>query len=251
MAAPLFAAGCNQVFQLDETALAGDAAPGTDEDGDGVANTTDNCPGVFNPLQSDGDGDGVGDACDPHPAAAGDHIALVELFETSAYAFVPDQPASWQPGGGALTTTATPDTTDATLSVQKTVASPTLELGFTVLAYGTTTAHALDVTLAFPGNTGVCSTRGMATSDPLNEVVTMVNANNQYADVLASTVGANVPAMVVATREGAGTNGKCTLSATTLPIVSGPPCDFTNVTASIHVKGMQVALRYAILYEVR
>ena len=34
-----------------------------DSDGDGVADTEDNCPEVANPDQVDGDG--VGDACDP------------------------------------------------------------------------------------------------------------------------------------------------------------------------------------------
>jgi predicted extracellular nuclease len=36
----------------------------TDDDGDGVPEDIDNCPGVFNPDQLDGDADGAGDACD-------------------------------------------------------------------------------------------------------------------------------------------------------------------------------------------
>lgn len=46
-----------------------------DADGDGIADGSDNCPSVFNPVrpmdggsQADGDGDGTGDACDPCPA---------------------------------------------------------------------------------------------------------------------------------------------------------------------------------------
>jgi hypothetical protein len=35
-----------------------------DSDGDGVADSEDNCPGVPNPDQTDTDGDGKGDACD-------------------------------------------------------------------------------------------------------------------------------------------------------------------------------------------
>ncbi len=49
----------------------------TDADGDGFADTDDNCPRVFNPIrpidnfvQPDADGDGVGDPCDPTPLSA-------------------------------------------------------------------------------------------------------------------------------------------------------------------------------------
>jgi hypothetical protein len=49
----------------------------TDSDGDGIADATDDCPHVFNPVrpldqgaQADADEDGVGDACDPCPLDA-------------------------------------------------------------------------------------------------------------------------------------------------------------------------------------
>jgi hypothetical protein len=44
--------------------------PPSDRDGDGIADTVDNCPDTPNPQQYDEDGDGVGDACDncPHMA---------------------------------------------------------------------------------------------------------------------------------------------------------------------------------------
>jgi len=35
-----------------------------DTDGDGVPDSQDNCPGIFNPSQRDSDGDGIGDVCD-------------------------------------------------------------------------------------------------------------------------------------------------------------------------------------------
>ncbi len=51
----------------------------TDKDGDGVLDTADNCPTVFNPprpmsgaTQTDADGDGIGDACDKCPLATGE-----------------------------------------------------------------------------------------------------------------------------------------------------------------------------------
>jgi hypothetical protein len=38
-----------------------------DSDGDGVANSVDNCPNTSNPDQADTDGDGIGNVCDPTP----------------------------------------------------------------------------------------------------------------------------------------------------------------------------------------
>src|SRR5262249_10825198 len=50
----------------------------TDADGDGIPDTSDKCPLVFDPIrpvdngiQPDADGDGIGDACDPCPLDAG------------------------------------------------------------------------------------------------------------------------------------------------------------------------------------
>lgn len=40
---------------------------GNDLDGDGIPNTTDNCPCSSNPNQADSDHDGIGDACDNCP----------------------------------------------------------------------------------------------------------------------------------------------------------------------------------------
>jgi formylglycine-generating enzyme required for sulfatase activity len=38
-----------------------------DDDGDGVPNSQDNCPTIYNPGQEDADQDGLGDVCDPCP----------------------------------------------------------------------------------------------------------------------------------------------------------------------------------------
>src|SRR5262245_25563443 len=57
---------------LSSTALDDDVTPsGNDDfDGDGVANSQDNCPTAKNPGQEDSDGDSVGDACDDCPTVA-------------------------------------------------------------------------------------------------------------------------------------------------------------------------------------
>jgi hypothetical protein len=41
-----------------------DGCAGDDDDGDGVCNIVDNCPGIANTDQTDSDGDGVGNVCD-------------------------------------------------------------------------------------------------------------------------------------------------------------------------------------------
>jgi len=46
------------------------ASQGADQDGDGVADLADNCPGAANPTQVDGDSDAIGDVCDNCPSAA-------------------------------------------------------------------------------------------------------------------------------------------------------------------------------------
>src|SRR5574338_691526 len=76
-AAVLVCAGCNAVFGVKEVThlpdAAADAPPDVDcaaiadEDGDCVADLTDNCPTVSNAAQDDDDHDGVGNTCDPHP----------------------------------------------------------------------------------------------------------------------------------------------------------------------------------------
>jgi 6-phosphogluconolactonase (cycloisomerase 2 family) len=47
-----------------------------DTDGDGVPNSSDNCPLVANPGQEDSDGDGIGDVCDDQCTAASPGICV-------------------------------------------------------------------------------------------------------------------------------------------------------------------------------
>ena len=51
--------------------VSGQPVPDPDSDLDGIANASDDCPSVPNPVQADGDRDGTGDACEPPaPVAA-------------------------------------------------------------------------------------------------------------------------------------------------------------------------------------
>lgn len=57
---------------MDDRCLTGvcTGTPTEDADGDGICDTSDNCPTDANPDQADEDGDGVGDACDNCPTDA-------------------------------------------------------------------------------------------------------------------------------------------------------------------------------------
>ncbi len=69
------------------TGVASGAADVLDRDGDGVPDSVDNCPAVFNPIrptdhprvQSDLDGDGVGDACDAWPTCSENTASCLTL----------------------------------------------------------------------------------------------------------------------------------------------------------------------------
>jgi len=55
--------------------LGSGAAMAADNDSDGIDDSVDNCPAIYNPDQSDLDSDGPGDPCDPN-TVIGTSVAL-------------------------------------------------------------------------------------------------------------------------------------------------------------------------------
>lgn len=71
----------NRTLYVNSTLTSGSTA--IDSDGDGVADSEDNCPATANPDQADADGDGVGDVCDCPPGYEGDGINCADINECS------------------------------------------------------------------------------------------------------------------------------------------------------------------------
>jgi hypothetical protein len=144
------------------TDAAVDAMTTTDTDGDGVADTTDNCPTVANTNQRDhdgdlhgdvcdrcphlastpdpdGDSDGVGDACDPRPSTAGDSIALFEgFYDTNSIAnWNENGNGTWIISNGVLSqTSSSTSTTTHTLAPPGTFGRAAITAGVRVIALG-------------------------------------------------------------------------------------------------------------------
>jgi hypothetical protein len=55
---------CSNAVPYDKNPNCGYRVVPSSSDHDGVADDSDNCPGVYNPNQADGDEDGYGDPCD-------------------------------------------------------------------------------------------------------------------------------------------------------------------------------------------
>jgi len=84
---------------LDDVVVIG--IPPDDFDLDGVSDSADDCPGLFNPSQQDSDQDGPGDACDCAPLDAGVSLLPGDIGPTLR--FVDADSLQWQPIPQAVT----------------------------------------------------------------------------------------------------------------------------------------------------
>lgn len=249
-------AGCNQVFGLDKTAPRGpdaaiDAPPSSDdEDGDGFANESDNCPGVYNPDQTDQDGDLVGDVCDPHPATKGDHIVQAEYFNGPTTTWTPDTVAHWQfDGSGSYVTTGAPETTVAnmTWTVVPTVTAPTLEVGITIVANTDTTPrlHFLEGDLEITNDVADCYLTTNGGTEPALDELQEIVMGSPTAQIGFSALPAGEPVLWIHTFDASGAT--CTFQHTTATKIGTP----TSALAStvIRVTNYTISIQYALLYD--
>jgi hypothetical protein len=136
----LVVGGCDAVFRLDtvpapdsERSLSCKQKTMHDEDGDGVVDACDDCPGIADPAQADVDSDGVGDACDPS-ATTRDRISWFDSFaETGAANAWRIQSGSWQFDGESIVYSSLNTSGYSTITAAVRPAPPyTVELGLTI-----------------------------------------------------------------------------------------------------------------------
>lgn len=135
---------------------------GPDGDGDGVADSTDNCPAIANDQRNhdgdprgdacdrcphlvsstdpDLDSDGVGDDCDPRQATAGDSIVMWEgFYDNTGYATWTGT-GSWSVANGVLTQAAADNPQAYTLPSGFAVVRTAVTTGVRIVALGTATS---------------------------------------------------------------------------------------------------------------
>lgn len=136
----LLVGGCDSVFRIDpvpyvdsERALSCEQVTAHDEDGDGIPDACDDCPGIPDPMQPDGDKDGVGDACDPS-ATTREHIAWFDSFaEAGASNAWKTKSGSWAFDGESIAYSSVSDAGYFTIDAAVRPAPPyTVEVGLTI-----------------------------------------------------------------------------------------------------------------------
>jgi hypothetical protein len=246
-AAVLVLAGCNSLLGLANTVQVDAAehpscemgAAQLDEDGDGIPNGQDNCPGVYNITQTDTDMDGVGDACDPNPTTPGDRIVDTTYFVTSLGCWVPDSIANWALANGSVTTpppSVAINNNIANMSLAHATTRPTLEVGFEVLDYNAA------------GDTPVLQLVLDSAAAVIDCKITFVNltlvVDMDFA--MAKTVVPLGTAEHHFTLTVGSAASPCTLDATT----ATDPRNFTGgTTVGLHVDNARVAIDYTVLYD--
>lgn len=95
---------------------------GSDQDGDGVADSQDNCPATANANQADSDNDGTGDACEKSNDQDGDGVA--DIQDNCPATANPNQADSNNDGTGDACDSSTTSTAQGTLNVTLSANTP-------------------------------------------------------------------------------------------------------------------------------
>ena len=219
--------GCDSVFDLHRPPQLD--APPADEDGDGIADATDPCPGTFD-AGEDRDGDDLPDACDPHPDTAGDTLRSFASFEDGFGGWVPTDVGAWS-FEGALHNLAD---TGIALPASGAGHFATIELGYTATTY----PAASSLRLAMQGATS--SVTCFINYDPPDFGLFLANSG-------PDSVSIQTPVQRIVFHADAEST-RCSNAAgqRTTSTVAGP--DPTSFSISLEL-GLRIELRYAAIYE--
>lgn len=209
---------------------------GNDDDGDGIADACDDCPGTPDPGQLDSDGDGVGDACDPNPTTAGDYLVRFVSFTEPDIAALWAIPAGgWGFGASAMTTTSNDGLATWTLSQP----SPPYTFEARIVLAAPIAIGVVSLFVDVHANAGNgCEIEGFAGTDSLN----LFNGSDNPV-ALAAGVAPGAPAGLWATVQPGvlrcdyddGTAAEHRSVAATVTLVPNTPFGIRNHTESFSV----------------
>lgn len=138
LACALVCSGCDVLFQLEHIEPGPDAREcgAADEDGDGIPDACDGCPGMSDPAQADDDGDGVGNACDPNGSVANAMLRF-DAFDDAAAAtrWVPLGASQWTFAAGSVSHDLADPEGELQFAMADTATELTIEAGFVFTAW--------------------------------------------------------------------------------------------------------------------
>jgi hypothetical protein len=215
---------------------------GIDSDGDGIPDTGDNCPKVFNPIrpmdngmQPDADGDGQGDPCDPCPLDANTTTCspvtpgmvqpkLVSLDPASAFVRVGSNASLPTPLVVKLASAPQVDTdvaimsSDGALMVPTTVTVPAGQTSAAVQVMGVSKAMAVTLSASLGGDTKTSTVRVLDASEKAAFVaITPGIAGAAPGKMITFTVTLDIPAEADHVVNLSATGGMLSATSVTVP----------------------------------